>query len=154
MMHPRTLRNAGAAVALLAAGCSFPPPPQQSSAAELQALPPSRICVPNLPVFGRFFYPGDVMGGTYLPPHGSIVMSNDGGWCQIRHIFTFQEVITVGTMSLATPPVHGEVRTGTVGEELRIAYRPQPGFTGSDGFVVHLATPQPWDIPVAVTVVP
>ena len=81
-------------------------------------------------------------------------MNNDGGWCQISHIFVFRDVEEVGTMTLATPPAHGEVRTGNVGKQLRIAYRPAPGFTGIDDFVVHLATPQPWDIPIRVVVVP
>jgi hypothetical protein len=141
-------------IAVSVAGCSLPPPPQQSTEMELVALPTAKQCEASLPTFGRFFYPGDVSGGTYLPPEGNIQMSNDSGWCQLKNTFVFREVVTTGTMSLVTPPIHGEVRTGTVGQELRIAYRPSPGFTGSDGFVVHLATPQPWDIPVHVVVVP
>ena len=142
------------ATAWLAAGCDFPPPPQQSTAAEMQALASSSLCEPNLPVFGRFFFPGDVPPGTYIPPQGNIRMNNDGGWCQISHIFVFREVEEVGTMTLATPPAHGEVRSGNVGKQLRIAYRPAPGFAGIDDFVVHLATPQPWDIPIRVIVAP
>ena len=147
----------GAAALLLAGlatGCDFPPPPQQSTAAEMQALVSSKLCEPNLPVFGRFFFPGDVPPGTYIPPQGNIRMNNDGGWCQISHIFVFREVEEVGTMTQAKPPAHGEVRTGNVGKQLRIAYRPAPGFTGIDDFVIHLATPQPWDIPIRVVVVP
>lgn len=154
MKHPRVGWHIGAMAALLAAGCNFPPPPQQSTAAELQALTPSRVCLPDLPVFGRFLYPGDVRYGSYIPPNGKITVSSDDGWCQISHIFTFQNSVTVGTLSLATPPLHGEVRTGVVGEQLRIAYRPVAGFTGTDHFIVHLDTPQPWDIPIAVSVVP
>ena len=147
----------GAAALLLAGlatGCDFPPPPQQSTAAEMQALVSSKLCEPNLPVFGRFFFPGDVPPGTYIPPQGNIRMNNDGGWLPISHIFVFREVEEVGTMTQAKPPAHGEVRTGNVGKQLRIAYRPAPGFTGIDDFVIHLATPQPWDIPIRVVVVP
>ena len=92
--------------------------------------------------------------GDYIPPNGNIGMNNDGGWCQISHIFVFREVEEVDTMTLVTPPSHGEVRTGNVGKQLRIAYRPAAGFTGIDNFVVHLATPEPWDIPIRVVVVP
>lgn len=138
----------------ITAGCDIPPPPQQSTAAEMQALAPSKLCEPNLPVFGRFFFPGDVPPGTYIPPQGNIRMNNDGNWCQISHVFVFRQVEEVGTMTLAKTPAHGEVRTGAVGKQLRIAYRPAPGFIGTDDFVVHLAVSQPWDIPVRVIVVP
>ena len=157
MVHckrPQAIAATAWLLAGLTAGCDIPPPPQQSTAAEMQALMSSRLCEPNLPVFGRFFFPGDVPPGTYIPPQGNIRMNNDGGWCQISHIFVFRDVEEVGTMTLATPPAHGEVRTGNVGKQLRIAYRPAPGFTGIDDFVVHLATPQPWDIPIRVVVVP
>ena len=157
MVHckrPHAIAATALLLAGLTAGCDIPPPPQQSTAAEMQALMSSRLCEPNLPVFGRFFFPGDVPPGTYIPPQGNIRMNNDGGWCQISHIFVFRDVEEVGTMTLATPPAHGEVRTGNVGKQLRIAYRPAPGFTGIDDFVVHLATPQPWDIPIRVVVVP
>jgi hypothetical protein len=153
-MQLRATLAMGVAITCLAAGCSFPPPPQQSTEAEMLALPTARLCEASLPVFGRFFFPGDVAPGAYIPPDGNIRMSNDSGWCQLTNTFVFREVVTTGTMSLATPPIHGEVRTGTVGQQLRIAYRPSPGFTGTDGFVVHLDTPQPWDIPVHVVVVP
>jgi hypothetical protein len=142
------------AIGWLAVGCDIPPPPQQSTAEQMQALESSKLCQPSLPVFGRFFFPGDVPPGTYIPPNGNIRMNNDGGWCQISHIFVFREVEEVGTMTLAVPPAHGEVRTGTVGKQLRIAYRPAPGFNGIDNFVVHLATPQPWDVPFRVVVEP
>ena len=153
-MRLASIRLAAGGVLALAAGCDFPPPPQQSTAAELQALTPAKTCQASLPVFGRFFYPGDVPPGTYIPPQGTIRMNNDGGWCMLHNVFVFRDVITVGTLSLVKPPAHGEVRTGTVGDELRIAYRPQPGFTGADPFVVHLDAPQPWDIPVSVFVAP
>ena len=153
-MDRRAWPAVGMAIAWLAMGCTFPPPSQQSTAAELQALVPSRHCQPSLPVFGRFLYPGGVSPGAYLPPNGNIRMSQDGGWCQLNNVFVFRGVVTVGTMSLASPPIHGEVLTGNVGEQLRIAYRPFPAFTGTDAFVVHLNAPQPWDIPVRVTVIP
>ncbi len=142
----------GIPAALLAAGCTIPPASQQSTAAELQALAISKLCQPSLPVFGRFL--DDTRFGIYLPPEGNILMSQDGGWCQLSNLFVFQDVVTVGTLSLANPPMHGEVRTGIVAQQLRIGYRPSAGFTGSDGFVVHFDAPQPWDIPVRVTVVP
>ena len=152
-MDRRAWPTVSMAIAWLAVGCTFPPPPQQSTAAELQALVSSKFCQPSLPVFGRF-YAGRAPFGAYIPPDGNIRMSQDGGWCQLSNVFVFSQVVTVGTLSLASPPIHGEVRTGNVGEQLRIAYRPFPGFTGTDAFVVHLDAPQPWDIPVHVTVIP
>jgi len=151
---PAIIGAAALLVTGLTAGCNIPPPVQQSSAAEMQALVSSKSCEPDLPVFGRFFFPGGESPGDYIPPNGNISMNNDGGWCQISHVFVFREVEEVDTMTLVTPPSHGAVRTGNVGKQLRIAYRPAAGFTGVDNFVVHLATPQPWDIPIRVVVLP
>ena len=83
-MRLASIRLAAGGVLALAAGCDFPPPPQQSTAAELQALTPAKTCQASLPVFGRFFYPGDVPPGTYIPPQGTIRMNNDGGWCMLH----------------------------------------------------------------------
>ena len=141
------------AIALITslAGCETAPP--QTPAAELTALRPAAECSAVLPTFGRFYYPGQNSRFTeYVPPDGRMVLRNDGGWCTIRHVFYFNTLIDVSEMGLETPPAHGEVKLGHVGSVLWIAYRPQPGFTGGDSFVVRQLSPQPWDVPVRVIV--
>ncbi|MDR3538231.1 MAG: hypothetical protein P4L71_17180 [Acetobacteraceae bacterium] len=151
-MIARLLPFAGALIGLFGlAGCQAPPGPGQDFAA-LQALPASRACVGSLPPFGRWIYALD--DGVFVAlPHGTIVMGDDGGWCQIRFQHYWGQKPLQAPLAVLTPPAHGEAMVGSVGLSLRIAYKPAPGFTGTDHFTVHLTAPEPWDIPVAVTVV-
>jgi hypothetical protein len=139
---------AGGALAL--ASCNMGPQPG-TSAANVEALPMARDCAASLPTFGRFYYPGNPLG-TYMPPNGSIRTSNDGGWCWTKYVFYWGQQPIVPGMRVSVPPQHGEVRTGAIGTELRFAYRPVPGFTGEDYFEIRLTSPDPWDVPVRVTV--
>ena len=68
MMGPRACKTIALAIAVLASGCQFPPPPQASTEAELRSLGFSKLCQPNLPVFGRFYYPGDIWPGYPCRP--------------------------------------------------------------------------------------
>lgn len=138
-------------LAALLAGCETVPP--QTPAAELTSLKTAADCSSALPTFGRFLYPGQSpRDAEYIPPNGSMVLRNDGGWCVIRNVSTFNGSVGVPDMGLETPPQHGEVKLGHVGSTLWIAYRPLPGFSGGDSFVVRQLSPQPWDVPVRVIV--
>jgi hypothetical protein len=57
-------------------------------------------------------------------------------------------------MRVETPPRAGEVIVGAVGMVMQIAYRPRPGFAGSDGFQVYIGGSEPEMIPVRVLVSP
>ncbi len=133
------------------AGCEKPLGAGQDAAA-LQALPTSRACVADLPPFGRWKYPGERFT-TYSPADGSMIVGGDGGWCQIKFDFAWGDLPLQAPLRVTHPPEHGEVMVGSVGLSLRIAYKPAQGFAGADSFTVHLAAPDPWDIPVHVTVV-
>jgi hypothetical protein len=148
------LIRAGAAAATLfvLAGCEEPVGPGQNYA-QLQALPTSRACVSSLPPFGYWRYGWDSFDQYYVPPNGTILMGDDGGWCQIQFQHFFAGRPAQYPLAVKTPPAHGEVLVGSVGTSLRIAYRPAPGFAGTDDFTVHMTAPNPWDIPVHVIVV-
>jgi hypothetical protein len=141
----------GVAVLLALSGCQTPTGPGQDAAA-LQALPGSRACVADLPPFGYWKYARDEPASTALPD-ATIIAGDDGGWCQIRFQHWWGQQPIQAPLALRTEPAHGEALVGSVGTSLRIAYKAAPGFAGSDMFTVHLGGPEPWDIPVHVTVV-
>jgi hypothetical protein len=146
-----TVRYLAAAALLGLVGCEPPIGPGQNAAA-LAALNTSRACVAALPPFGYFHYPGDRLE-FYAAPAGTILMGDDGGWCQIRFRHFWGDRPIQAPLAVTTPPAHGDTLVGSIGVDLRIGYRPAPGFAGEDAFVVHLTAPQPFDIPVRVTVV-
>ena len=78
------------AAVLPMAACQIDRGPGQNESA-LLALTPSRACVSDLPFFGHYqlLDGGDGLGVIYAPAQGSISMSNDGGWCAIRHAHYF-----------------------------------------------------------------
>jgi hypothetical protein len=139
-------------VLLALAGCQPPPGPGQNFAA-LQSLPTSRACVASLPPFGYWQYSRERFDSYYVPPNATILVGDDGGWCQIRFEHWWGNQPIQAPLAVTAPPAHGEAMVGSVGTSLRIAYKPVPGFAGEDGFTVHLTAPQPWDIPVRVNVV-
>ncbi|MBN8874826.1 MAG: hypothetical protein J0H67_18465 [Rhodospirillales bacterium] len=137
---------------LAVAACSQQPGPGQNVAA-LTTLPAARVCDASLPPFGFVVYARDDAPWD-APPNGRIAMANDGAWCQIRFEHAWINMLIQAPLTVEQPPAHGEVLVGSIGYSLRIAYRPVPGFVGQDHFVVRLHGPDPWDIPVAVTVSP
>jgi hypothetical protein len=66
----------------------------------------------------------------------TIEMNNDGGWCAI-YSSTF---LAITSTTVATPlhigqaPAHGQVMTTKMQQSTRVAYKPDPGFTGADKF--------------------
>ena len=137
--------------ALLVAACQAASRPEQNAQA-LAALHPAADCAPSLPWFGRLYYGPAPWDMTYMAPDGRIRMGNDGGWCMIGFNVQWAGIDVDAPLSVRTPPAHGEVMVGSLAGRDRIAYRPAPGFTGSDAFSVHMASPEPWDIPVRVEV--
>jgi len=151
-MSRSVLRWAVLGTASLAlSACAFVPPNQ--NAAVLTALHPARACSASLPTFGRFPTGAGAGSDAYVPPDAQIAMGNDGGWCMIHFDFAVRgEIPVIAPLRVTRPPAHGEAEVGSVGRSMRIAYRPAPGFAGTDRFTVYMAGPEPWDIPVHVTV--
>jgi hypothetical protein len=65
----------------------------------------------------------------------TVKLGNDGGWCGIT-IGNGAKPYDAGL--LAAAPAHGKVLIHTVGNDTRIDYTPERGFTGSDAFSVRL----------------
>ena len=64
--------------------------------------------------------------------------SNDGWcwrdtWAEQHHLY-----VTARDVTLLSPPHHGRVLIGDVAQrQVRVAYRPDPGFVGTDDFRLH-----------------
>jgi hypothetical protein len=65
-----------------------------------------------------------------------IKLVNDGGWCGIRLHQDGPKPFGAGL--LTTRPSHGNVLIHEVGDETRIDYTPDRGFSGTDNFAVKL----------------
>jgi len=74
------------------------------------------------------------------PPVSTIKMNNDGGWCWAQfaiHPYNAARP-TAPETRITKSPAHGIAITGPVenGQHARLAYRPQPGFSGTDEFEI------------------
>ncbi len=105
----------------------------------------SRECATDLPTFGH----PDLQ---YWPPHGTMTMSNDGGWCWLQFGQSFRAALIHPEAAVAEPPAHGTLDVRKMPDRISMAYRPAPGFTGADRFAVRTDGPLPHTIPVEVTV--
>jgi hypothetical protein len=76
-------------------------------------------------------------------------VGNDGGWCGLRVHQDGPKPFDAGL--LTARPAHGNVLIHQVGDDTRIDYTPDRGFTGSDGFSVKLV-PGNGTVRVAVVV--
>ena len=115
--------------------------------APVAGQPQAASCVASLPWFGH-------EQGWYTAPRGRINTSNDGGWCDLQFIQFFRQVYSKDqpTISVVEPPSHGEVTAERLSDRLAVAYRPAPGFVGTDHFSVRTDGPIPHTIPIEVTV--
>ena len=71
---------------------------------------------------------------------GSMQVGNDGGWCGIT-VAQGDKPYDAGLLTQA--PEHGAVYIHPVGDDTRIDYTPEPGFSGADTFVVRLLPGNP-----------
>jgi hypothetical protein len=81
----------------------------------------------------------------------AIKVGNDGGWCGIG--VQQDGAKPFGAGLLMTRPNHGTVTIHAVGDDTRIDYTPDRGFSGRDGFAVKLI-PGDARLNVDVTVTP
>jgi hypothetical protein len=120
-------------------------------------------CTQPKPVSGTRLYASDLAGGAKQCAVPAITVSNgqetavpmtvgnDGGWCGISVAQAGSRPYSLGL--LTTPPSHGKIYIHTVGDQTRVDYTPDAGFTGNDSFVVKLV-PGSGAMRVAVTVTP
>ena len=76
----------------------------------------------------------DPAGGATI--EASVKMSNEGGWCGLPVHQDGPKPFGAGL--LTTRATHGNVTVHSVGDDTRLDYTPDRGFTGSDSFVVKL----------------
>ncbi len=107
-------------------------------------------------------FAADLAGGAKLcevpqisPANGqsteaTMKVGNDGGWCGLPLHQDGPKPYDAGL--LTARPAHGNVLIHQVGDETRIDYTPDRGFTGSDSFRVKLV-PGNGTIRIAVTVI-
>ena len=152
---PRTAAGWVACVGLTLGLAACQTPPLNQNAAALTALRPAATCAATLPWFGRYPTGNWRVPDIYEPPDGRMTMANDGGWCTAAFTYSMYagRLPIVAPLRVARPPAHGEAVVGSVGPSMRIAYRPAPGFAGTDAFTVSMAGPEPWTIPVHVLVI-
>jgi hypothetical protein len=111
----------------------------------ISGLPPAHECQAALPLFGH-------PAGDYIAPQGSMQMGNDGGWCLLQFTQTFRQIYITPSVSVVDAPAHGQAVAERLSGRIALAYRPAPGFTGTDHFTVRTDGPLPHTIPVDVTV--
>lgn len=108
-------------------------------------LPKARECQTSLPTFG---HPDQ----QFWPPHATIAMSADGGWCWVQFASVIRTLKFTPEATLGALPAHGQAEVARMADRVSVAYRPAPGFTGSDAFEVQVAGPFPHTVPFSVTV--
>ncbi len=91
---------------------------------------------------------GPVNGQTV---NAAVRVANDGGWCGLPVHQDGPKPFDAGL--LTGRPAHGNVLIHTVGDDTRIDYTPDRGFSGPDSFSVKLV-PGNATIHISVTVVP
>lgn len=81
----------------------------------------------------------------------AMTVANDGGWCAVAVSQDGPAPFSAGLLTLR--PTHGTLLIHSVGDETRIDYTPEHGFTGTEAFAVRLI-PGDAVIRTAVTVTP
>jgi hypothetical protein len=66
----------------------------------------------------------------------AVKMTNDGGWCGLTVHLSGPKPYEAGL--LTTRPEHGTILIHKVGDDTRIDYTPDRGFSGNDSFIVKL----------------
>jgi hypothetical protein len=110
----------------------------------MSGLEPAASCDASLPWFGH-------QDTSYAAPQGTMAMSN-GGWCALQFVQVFRQLYIVPKISVVAAPSHGEARAEQMPGRLAVAYRPAPGFVGTDHFEVRTDGPIAHTIPIDVTV--
>lgn len=138
-------RAAWVALALIGAilqGCAEKPPPPEAPQPRLFASDfqggAKQCSAPRV----------TLQAGKETP--AAMQVGNDGGWCGIGVALDGQPY-AAGLLTQA--PEHGKVYIHPVGNDTRIDYTPDLGFSGSDSFVVTLLPGSPV-LRVTVTVSP
>jgi hypothetical protein len=138
--RPTLLSGSALLLGLLAlAGCKDGPAPRATRVYAIDMNGKARTC--NAPTV-------DTTAGKATD--ATINMSNEGGWCGVT---TRQGGRPYSAGLVQTRAQHGIVHVHTVGDDTRVDFVPDAGFTGQDKFSVRLI-PGNATLNVAVTVTP
>ncbi len=71
--------------------------------------------------------------------NATMAVENDGGWCWAdTSERSYWRTLSASSATVTNPPKHGHVLVGdTANQQVRVAYQPNPGFAGTDSFIVH-----------------
>jgi hypothetical protein len=74
--------------------------------------------------------------------NASMAVTNDGGWCWAdTYARSNWRTLAATSVAVTHPSRHGHVLVGDIeNQEVRVAYRPEPGFAGQDSFTIHYDT--------------
>lgn len=118
-MSPRSFLSA--AVILSLAACGEIPRPLK----EAPPLTQSATCQ----VGGE-----NVVGRPDRTPVATILMNNDGGWCWMMSSENHWGTPYGPWLRVTRQPEYGTLQIDVLESQTRVAYRPNPGFVGTDGF--------------------
>lgn len=76
----------------------------------------------------------NVFGRPDQTPVATIDMNNDGGWCWMTSTESQWGRVYGPWLSVLRQPEYGALRIDVTDANTRVAYRPNPGFAGTDGF--------------------
>lgn len=76
----------------------------------------------------------NVVGRAYRTPVATIVMNNDGGWCWMMSSESARGLPYGPFLRIPRQPSYGVLQIDVLETQTRVAYRPNPGFIGTDAF--------------------
>ena len=117
----------------------------QTTIPEAKETLQSRRCTANV---------GWVFSGAATPSPSTITMNNDDGWCWFEATATQGSLVFAPTIRVTRQPAHGQIviSPAPVKNKTRIAYKPEPRFTGKDAFtVLNVNTNNERQVEVTVT---
>jgi peptidoglycan hydrolase-like protein with peptidoglycan-binding domain len=111
-------------------GPEIGPPVSVTPGPENTAEKKAALTSPELPrPVGELSLSGKCLApNAYLRSIYRWIMKNDGGWCWSRLFSTSYQITRV--------PTHGQIFVGPINDVMRVAYKPEVGFVGTDSFTI------------------
>lgn len=97
---------------------------------------PQRLAEPPALVRARVCEVGgdNVFGRPDRTPVATITMNNDGGWCWMNSTESQWGRVYGPWLTVLRQPEFGTLQIDVTEADTRVAYRPNPGFVGTDAF--------------------
>jgi hypothetical protein len=98
-------------------------------------LQQSKLCRSQVPIQYSAMATNNPLAGISAPPI-TIEMNNDGGWCAFNLSTLGGGRSFPADVRITRAPAHGQVATAKLQQTTEVAYKPDTGFAGADGFSV------------------